>query len=79
MTYSQPVQIDPAAIYDDRSACLALCISGSALSKGRRDGSLRFVKRGHKTLYFGRWLIAWLEGSEAGAHESELTVASGGL
>ena len=53
-------KIDPAAWYDDDAICAALDFSYQSLSRARRDGSLRYSRKGNRTLYLGQWLIDWL-------------------
>lgn len=56
----EPLQINPQAIYDDRILLNAIGVSAIALAKGRRDGSLRYARKGSRTLYLGQWIIDWL-------------------
>jgi hypothetical protein len=55
-----PVPIDPCAVYDDGAVVLALEISSAALARARREGRLRYSRRGKRTFYLGQWLIDWL-------------------
>lgn len=69
----EPVQIAPTAIYDDGSIRNSLGISPAALAAGRRDGTLRYSRKGKRIFYLGQWLIDWL-GSDTTADDH---VASG--
>ena len=64
-------QIDPAAIYDEGALALALGLSAAALSKGRRDRTLRYTRKGQRTLYLGQWVIDWLaaDAQQGGDHD----------
>lgn len=57
----EPVSIEPDAVYDDGALYLSLGLTPAALSKGRRDGELRFTRRGKRTLYLGQWVLDWLQ------------------
>ena len=58
MIYS--VRIDPRAVYDDSSLRQELGLSPSSLGKARRDGSLKFARKGNRTLYIGQWVLDWI-------------------
>jgi hypothetical protein len=58
-----PVCIDPAAVYDDGSLLLTLDIPAGTLARARRNGELRYTRQGRRTLYLGKWVLDWLEGS----------------
>jgi hypothetical protein len=53
-------RIDPDAYLDDATINSGLGISYSALEQARRDGSLRFVRKGGRVLYLGAWIHEWL-------------------
>jgi hypothetical protein len=53
-------KIDPEHIYDDGAVVLALDIPSSTLMKARREGSLRYTRKGRRVLYLGQWLLDWL-------------------
>jgi hypothetical protein len=55
-----PVPIDPGAVYDDGAVVLALSIPSATLSRARREGHLRFTRKGRRIFYLGSWLIDWL-------------------
>jgi hypothetical protein len=57
----EPVVIEPDALFDDAALHQALGLTPSTLAAGRRAGTLRYTRRGKRTLYFGRWIIDWLE------------------
>jgi hypothetical protein len=54
------VRIEPDGIYDDDTLYAALGLSAQTLARSRRDGSLRYARKGNRTLYMGRWVLAWL-------------------
>lgn len=58
-----PTVIDPAAIYQDGDARLALGLTGATMQRARKSGLLRFTRLGRAILYRGQWLIDWLEGT----------------
>jgi hypothetical protein len=58
------ILIHPECFYDDEAVYTALGISQGTLARARRAGDLRFVRKGQRTLYLGRWLLAWLEVAE---------------
>lgn len=55
-----PIPIDPGAVYDDGAVVLALDLPSATLARARREGRLRYSKRGKRTFYLGRWLLDWL-------------------
>jgi hypothetical protein len=57
----EPVRIEPEALYDDGALHVALGLTPAALASARRAGTLRFTRQGKRTLYLGRWILAWLE------------------
>jgi hypothetical protein len=57
-------EISPTGWYDNDSLYSELGVSAQALARARRGGSLRFTRRGNRTLYFGKWVLAWLLGAE---------------
>jgi len=50
----------PDGIYDDGSLCAVLGVGAQTLAKARRDGSLRYARKGQRTLYLGAWVLEWL-------------------
>ena len=56
-----PFKIDPDAVYVDSDVRLGLSLTSATLSRARREGKLRFSRKGHTILYRGQWLIDWLE------------------
>jgi hypothetical protein len=52
--------IEPSAVYDDGSLMLALGLSEATLSRARREGQLRFTRKGQRILYLGQWVVDWL-------------------
>jgi hypothetical protein len=55
-----PVPIDPNAVYDDGTIVLALDMAPATLVRARREGRLRFSRKGKRTFYLGQWIIDWL-------------------
>lgn len=55
-----PVPIDPGAIYDESAVVLALDIPSATLARARREGRLRYSRKGRRTYFLGKWLIDWL-------------------
>lgn len=53
--------IDPTGVYDDGTLVLALGLTHATLARARREGRLRYTRKGRRVLYLGRWLLAWLE------------------
>jgi hypothetical protein len=56
-----PATIEPNDIYDDGALVMALGIPSATLTRARRHGHLRYSRKGRRTLYLGKWIIAWLE------------------
>jgi hypothetical protein len=54
------VTLVPDAVYDDGALYCALGLTAAALARGRREGTLRFVRKGNRTFYLGCWLLNWL-------------------
>lgn len=63
------LQIDPNGVYEEGAVSLALDIPLASLSKARREGELRFVRRGRRVFITGRNLLAWLDPSERDSRE----------
>jgi hypothetical protein len=61
-----PLRIEPDAIYDDGMLCLSVGLTHAALATARRTGRLRYTRAGNRTLYLGRWVLAWLESTGEG-------------
>ena len=57
---TDPIRLDPEAIYDTHALRLLLGLSSAALARGRREGTLRYARRGRQTYYIGAWVLAWL-------------------
>ena len=60
---SQPIRIDPDAIYDDAALVLLFGLTTRTLARERQAGRLRYTKRGRVILYRGDWVTDWLIGS----------------
>jgi hypothetical protein len=61
----EPVNILPEALYDDGSLYQVLGLTETALANARRAGTLRYTRQGKRTLYLGKWILAWLEAAAA--------------
>jgi hypothetical protein len=57
----EPVLIAPEALYDDSALHQSLGLSPASVAAGRRAGMLRYTRQGKRTLYLGKWILAWLE------------------
>ena len=64
---SPTLLIDPNGVYEEGAVSLALDIPLASLSKARRTGELRFVRRGRRVFITGRNLLAWLNPSDIDA------------
>jgi hypothetical protein len=62
---TEPILIDPDALYDDGALCLSLGVTSSSVAAARRAGTLRYARQGKRTLYKGAWILAWLESEAA--------------
>ena len=58
---TEPIRIDPDAIYDDGALVLTLGLTHAAIARARRNGRLRYTRNGRRILYRGQWIIDWLE------------------
>lgn len=59
------VRIDPHAVFDDGALYQLLGLSSNTLAEARKAGTLRFTRKGNRTLYLGQWILNWLESSPA--------------
>jgi hypothetical protein len=66
----EPVLLDPEALYDDGSLRQALGLTPTTLAAGRRSGTLRYTRQGKRTLYLGKWILAWLEAAASTPHQT---------
>jgi hypothetical protein len=67
----RPIIIDPDAWYSDGQARLLLDLPGATLVQARRIGTLRYTRLGHRIMYLGRWLTAWLESVAEGRDHAD--------
>jgi hypothetical protein len=58
----RPVPIDPTAVYDDSALVLSLDIPSATLARARREGRLRYSRKGRRTYYLGQWVLDWITG-----------------
>ena len=68
---TDPVHIEPNAVYSDGMLVLSLGLTHAVLARERREGRLRFTRRGRRILYLGNWILEWLEG-DASTREAEV-------
>jgi hypothetical protein len=61
----EPVLIEPKGLYDDGALRQARGLTDAALANARRAGMLRYTRQGKRTLYLGKWILAWLESQAA--------------
>jgi hypothetical protein len=59
-TATAPIKIDPDALYDDDMLYGLLMLSSQTLTRARRSGQLRYIRKGQRILYVGKWVLAWL-------------------
>ena len=57
---TEPFQINPQAVYDDGTMRLALGLTESTTTRARRDGKLKYSRKGNRVLYLGQWIIDWI-------------------
>jgi hypothetical protein len=62
------IRIDPDGIYDDDLLYGELGVSAQTLARARREGDLRFTRKGKRVLYLGQWVLDWLQ---ADTHQEE--------
>ena len=61
---TEPVRLDPEAIFDDGALRRMLHLPQSAVDRARKSGELRSTRKGGRVLYLGRWVLDWLTGEE---------------
>jgi hypothetical protein len=64
------IQIDPHTIFTDGGLRLLLGLPSATLARARREGRLRYTRRGKQIFYTGEWVVAWLVG-ERGSSASD--------
>jgi hypothetical protein len=57
---TEPIRLDPDALYDDGVLTLSLGLRQAALERARKTGELRSTRRGGRVLMTGRWIQEWL-------------------
>jgi hypothetical protein len=57
---ADPIRLEPEAFYDDPALRVLLGLPTATLARARRDGELRYVRRGRRTYYRGDWVLEWL-------------------
>lgn len=68
-----PHRIDPLEVYDDGSLGMALGLPEGTLARARREGRLRFTKKGNRRYYLGSWVLTWLEEEQHGEDAMEVS------
>lgn len=61
---TEPIRLDPDALYDDGALTLRLGLRQSALERARKSGELRSTRKGGRVLYTGQWVLDWLTRDE---------------
>jgi hypothetical protein len=61
------IQIDPQTIFTDGGLRLLLGLPSATLARARREGRLRYARRGKQIFYTGAWVVDWLVGEPAKA------------
>jgi hypothetical protein len=59
--------LDPNTIYDEGAVSLALDISLATLDRARREGQLRYTRKGRRIFFRGQWFLDWFEADRAGS------------
>ena len=54
------LKIAPDAFYHAGAIAIALDLTLSTLDRARRNGNLRFVRKGQRILIRGQWVLDWL-------------------
>lgn len=54
--------LEPARVYADGDLVEAFGVTHAALAQARRNGKLRSVRIGRRTLMLGEWVSDWLRG-----------------
>ena len=72
-----PLNIEPNGVYDDGALVLSLGLTHATLARARRDGHLRFSRKGKRVLYLGQWIIEWLRDERTETRESSPDIRSG--
>jgi hypothetical protein len=65
-TIVSPTHIERSAVYIERSASIVMRVPASTLARARREGAIRYSRRGKSIYYLGEWLIDWLLAGEDG-------------
>jgi len=62
--------IQPTGIYTAADLSRMLDVSPDTQAEARRNGALRYVRKGRRTIYLGEWVLTWLRGGEGVPHGS---------
>jgi hypothetical protein len=57
----EAVRIEPESLYDDGALRQVLGLTPTTLASARRDGTLRYTRKGKRMFYKGEWILAWME------------------
>jgi hypothetical protein len=60
-------EILPENWYDGAALTYGLHVPEATLARARREGRLRFSRRGNRVFYRGSWVLDWLSGEQQGA------------
>ena len=61
-----PITFQLDSVYDEGCVALALDLPLVTLAHARRDGALKFVRRGRRVFILGRHILAWLDPESRG-------------
>jgi hypothetical protein len=65
-TTASPIRIEPDGFYDDDLLYAALEVSAATLARARREGRLHYTRQGRRILYWGQWVLDWLQAARKG-------------
>jgi hypothetical protein len=71
MSTATAIHINPDDILDDDTLYELLSLGRTTLARPRQSEGLRFVRKGQRTLYLGRWVLDWLESSAVQAEAAK--------
>ncbi len=62
--------ISPHDIYDDLELYELLELSSQTLSRARSNHQLQYSRLGNRTLYFGQWILDWINATSCHVTDS---------
>ena len=66
----EEIHLRSDSVFDDGAVVQRLGVPACTLARARRDGRLRFAKRGNRIFYLGAWLLDWLKDDDrANTHD----------